>query len=59
MKKFLYENEEEFQIIKSQCEVCINYNSGRFSDACPKDNIEIIKKNQMTCEKKEVTSILD
>lgn len=59
MKKFLYENEEEFQIIESQCEVCINYNSGRFSDVCPKDNIEIIKKNLMTCEKKEVASILD
>lgn len=59
MKKFLYENEEEFQIIECQCEVCINYNAGKFSDVCPKDNIEIIKKNLMTCEKKEVASILD
>lgn len=58
-KKFLYENEEEFKIIDSQCEGCINYNAGRFSDVCPKDRIEKIKKNLITCEKKEIASILD
>lgn len=58
-KKFLYESEEEFQIIDSQCEVCINYNSGDFSEVCPKEKLDKIKNNLLSCEKKEIASVLD
>ena len=57
--KFLYESDEEFQIIDSQCEVCVHYNSGNYSDMCPKEKFEQIKKNQVFCEKKEMSSMLD
>ena len=58
-KKFLYESEEEFQIIDSQCEVCINYNSGDFSEVSPKEKLDKIKNNLLSCEKKEIASVLD
>lgn len=57
--KFLYESEEEFQIVGSQCEVCIHFNSGNYSDICPRGKMEQIKNNQVFCEKKEIASILD
>lgn len=57
--KFIYENDKEIQMIDSQCEACIYYNSGKYSDNCPKERIDEIKKNLISCEKKRIFSVLD
>ena len=48
MSKFIYD-ENELTIVESQCELCRNYNDGKYSDCCPKENIDRIKMNEISC----------
>lgn len=57
--KFIYQDEKEFQLLDSQCEVCIYYNKGGFSTECPIEGREKIRANICKCPKKRVKSILD
>ena len=58
-KKYVYESYKAIQIIDSQCEVFIYYNAGKYSEICPKEKIDKIKRNIIPCEKKRIPNILD
>lgn len=58
-EKFVYQDDKEFQLLESQCELCIHYNEGKYSDVCPTEKIEDIRANLCKCPKKRIKSILD
>lgn len=57
--KFVYQNEDEVQLIESQCEGCIFYNDGSFSSECPESGTMKIFANKRKCKKKHIRNILD
>lgn len=57
--KFIYQNENEIQLLSSQCEVCIHYNGGNYSDECPTEKLKEIQNNICKCSKKAIKSLLD
>lgn len=50
--KFTYQNVNEFQLLKSVCEVCINYNDGKGNEKCPAGLV-----NKVINEKKNVQTL--
>lgn len=57
--KFIYQNENEIQLLSSQCEVCIYYNDGGYSSECPTEKLKEIQSNICECSKKTIKSLLD
>lgn len=57
--KFVYKSENEFQLVDSQCELCVHYNEGKYSDICPTGKIEDIRNNLSKCPMKHQKSIFE
>ena len=57
--KFVYQDQREFLLLKSQCEKCIHYNNGEYSKKCPTENIDKIRTNKLGCPNRKNPSILD
>lgn len=57
--KFVYQEEGELYWIECQCEECIYYNDGKFSEHCPTDKLEEIQNNNCSCNNRKFFSNLD
>ncbi len=57
-EKFSYNNEKEIKLINCQCEACVFFKGGKYSDICPNNKSEIVN-NQKKCPKRKIKSILD
>ncbi len=53
--KFTYTDSSEIEVADSMCGFCTHYNNGQYSDVCPMDLIEDIKKAKIICPKFEKT----
>lgn len=58
MDKFTYE-EGELNISDCQCDWCVHYNSGKRSDACPKELLDDILNNKIVCPNLEDPNSID
>jgi len=52
--KFTYQNANEFQLLKSVCEVCINYNDGKGNEKCPTGLVNKVINGKKECSNFEM-----